>query len=88
MVGRIKEIFKMSHISKFDGGPKGATIQFHKNKFKSPTGLVTFIENENGFAKIRDNKLVVIRSWAKDRDRIKGSFTLAKDLAKLALLKN
>ena len=45
-------------------------------------------DNENGFAKIRDNKLVVIRSWAKDRDRIKGSFTLAKDLAKLALLKN
>ena len=88
LVVRIKAMCKRAHISKFDGGPKGATIQFHKNKFKSPTGLVTFIDNENGFAKIRDNKLVVIRSWAKDRDRIKGSFTLAKDLAKLALVKN
>jgi len=32
--------------------------------------------------------LVVIRDWLKDRDRIKGSFSLAKDLAKLALEKN
>ena len=88
LVVRIKAMCKRAQISKFDGGPKGATIHFYNNKFKSPSGLVTFIDNENGYAKIRDNKLVVIRSWAKDRDRIRGSFNLAKDLAKLAQAKN
>ena len=88
LVVRIKAMCKRAQISKFDGGPKGATIQFYNNKFKSPSGLVAFIDNENGYAKIRDNKLVVIRSWAKDRDRIRGSFNLAKDLAKLAQAKN
>ena len=88
LVVRIKAMCKRAQIFKFDSGPKGATIQFYNNKFKSPSGLVTFIDNENGYAKIRDNKLVVIRSWAKDRDRIRGSFNLAKDLAKLAQAKN
>jgi transcription-repair coupling factor (superfamily II helicase) len=88
LVVRIKAMCKRAYISKLDGGPKGATIQFYNDKFKSPSGLVKFINDENGLAKIRNNKLVVIRDWLKDRDRIKGSFSLAKDLAKLALEKN
>ena len=43
LVVRIKAMCKRAQISKFDGGPKGATIQFYNNKFKSPSGLVTFI---------------------------------------------
>jgi transcription-repair coupling factor (superfamily II helicase) len=88
LVVRIKAMCKRAYISKLDGGPKGATIQFYNDKFKSPSGLVKFINDENGLAKIRNNKLVVIRDWLKDRDRIKGSFSLAKALAKLAQEKN
>ena len=63
------------------GGPKGATIQFHNDKFANPAGLVEFIEDQRGLAKVRDNKIVVRRDWKKDADKIKGAFAIARDLA-------
>ena len=74
LVVRIKEMCKRAGISKLDGGPKGATIQFHNDKFASPQGLVAFIEDQRGMAKVRDNKIVVRRDWKRDSDKIKGAF--------------
>ena len=71
-------------IAKLDGGPKGATIQFHNDKFDNPAGLVDFIHGQNGLAKVRDNKIVVRRDWKKTSDKIKGAFAIAQDLAKFA----
>ena len=81
LVVRIKAMCKRAGIAKMDGGPKGATIQFHKDKFASPQGLVEFIQNQNGLAKVKDNKIVVRRDWKKDADKIKGAFAIARDLA-------
>lgn len=81
LVVRIKAMCKRAGIAKLDGGPKGATIQFHNDKFASPTGLVEFVQAQNGLAKIRDNKIVVRRDWAKTADKIKGAFAIARDLA-------
>ena len=81
LVVRIKAMCKRAGIAKLDGGPKGATIQFHEDKFASPQGLVEFIEAQRGLAKLRDNKLVVRRDWKADADRIKGAFAIARDLA-------
>ncbi|WP_197915963.1 transcription-repair coupling factor [Thiosulfatihalobacter marinus] len=81
LVVRIKEMCKKAGISKLDGGPKGATIQFHNDKFASPQGLVEFIQNQKGLAKVRDNKIVVRRDWKKESDKIKGAFAIARDLA-------
>jgi transcription-repair coupling factor (superfamily II helicase) len=81
LVVRIKAMCKRAGIAKLDGGPKGATIQFHNDKFASPEGLVKFIEDQRGLAKIKDNKIVVRRDWAKASDKIKGAFAIAKDLA-------
>ena len=81
LVVRIKAMCKRAGIAKLDGGPKGATIQFHNDKFASPQGLVEFIEAQRGLAKLRDNKLVVRRDWKADADRIKGAFAIARDLA-------
>ena len=36
LVVRIKSMCKRAGIAKLDGGPKGATIQFHNDKFASP----------------------------------------------------
>ena len=83
LIVRIKAMCRKAGISKLDGGPKGATIQFHNEKFASPGGLVAFIEDQRGLAKIRDNKIVVRRDWARTSDKIKGAFTIAKDLAGL-----
>ncbi|WP_095589699.1 transcription-repair coupling factor [Actibacterium ureilyticum] len=81
LIVRIKAMCKRAGIAKLDGGPKGATIQFHNDKFASPAGLVEFIQAQNGLAKVKDNKIVVRRDWAKDSDKIKGAFAIARDLA-------
>ncbi|UWQ89601.1 transcription-repair coupling factor [Rhodobacteraceae bacterium M382] len=81
LVVRIKAMCKRAGIAKLDGGPKGATIQFHNDKFASPEGLVEFIQGQNGLAKVRENKIVVRRDWRNDADKIKGAFAIARDLA-------
>ncbi|WP_415920678.1 transcription-repair coupling factor [Tateyamaria sp. SN6-1] len=81
LVVRIKAMCKKAGIAKLDGGPKGATIQFHNDKFASPQGLVEFIEAQRGLAKVKDNKIVVRRDWKNDADKIKGAFAIARDLA-------
>ncbi|WP_120502536.1 transcription-repair coupling factor [Roseovarius sp. EL26] len=81
LVVRIKGMCKKAGIAKLDGGPKGATLQFHNDKFASPTGLVEFIKDQNELAKVKDNKIIVRRDWRKDSDKIKGAFAIARDLA-------
>ncbi|MHA6261978.1 transcription-repair coupling factor [Arenibacterium sp. CAU 1754] len=81
LVVRIKAMCKRAGIAKLDGGPKGATIQFHNDKFASPEGLVQFIQDQRGMAKVKDNKIVVRRDWRSEADKIKGAFAIARDLA-------
>ena len=81
LVVRIKAMCKKAGIAKLDGGPKGATVQFHNDKFASPVGLVEFIRDQKGLAKVKDNKIVVRRDWKTDGDKIKGAFAIARDLA-------
>ncbi|NRB01419.1 MAG: transcription-repair coupling factor, partial [Rhodobacteraceae bacterium] len=81
LIVRIKEECKKAGIARLDGGPKGATIQFHNDKFASPEGLVEFIQDQRGLAKVKDNKIVIRRDWKKDSDKIKGAFAIARDLA-------
>jgi len=83
LIVRIKGMCRKAGIAKLDGGPKGATIQFHNDKFASPSGLVAFLEDQRGLAKIRDNKVVVRHDWGRTSDKIKGAFGIAKDLAAL-----
>ncbi|MFC3616319.1 transcription-repair coupling factor [Lutimaribacter marinistellae] len=84
LVVRIKAMCKRAGIAKLDGGPKGATIEFHNDKFASPEGLVAFIQDQKGLAKIKGNKIVVRRDWKNDADKIKGAFAIARDLAEKA----
>jgi len=81
LVVRIKSMCKRAGIAKLDGGPKGATIQFHNNKFASSQGLVALIQDQKGLAKVKDNKIVVRRDWRREADKIRGAFAIARDLA-------
>ena len=81
LVVRIKAMAKRAGIAKLDAGPKGATIQFWKDKFASPVSLVEFIDDQRGLAKVRDNKIIIRRDWTKDSDKIRGAFAIARDLA-------
>ncbi|RDD71950.1 transcription-repair coupling factor [Paracoccus versutus] len=81
LVIRIKAMAKRANIARLDAGPKGATIQFHGDKFPNPAGLVEFIHDQRGQARVTDNRIVVLRDWPTDAERIKGSFAIAKELA-------
>lgn len=81
LVVRIKAMCKKAGIAQLDAGPKGGTVRFHNDKFASPKGLVEFINDQRGQAKLRDNKIVIRRDWATDADKIKGAFSIARDLA-------
>ncbi|SIS87213.1 transcription-repair coupling factor [Paracoccus saliphilus] len=81
LVIRIKAMAKRAQIAKLDAGPKGATVQFHNDKFPNPAGLVEFLTDQRGQAKVTDNKIIIRRDWKTDADRIKGAFAVARDLA-------
>lgn len=81
LVVRIKAMCKRAQISRMDAGPKGATVQFHTDKFPNPAGLVEFLNAERGAAKINGNKVVIRRDWGNDAEKIKGAFAIARDLA-------
>jgi transcription-repair coupling factor (superfamily II helicase) len=84
LVMRIKAMCRRAQIARLDAGPKGATVQFHLDKFPNPKGLVEFLQAQNGLAKIKDNKIIVRRDWTTDSDRIRGAFGIARDLAEKA----
>ena len=84
LVVRIKALCKRAGIARLDGGPKGATVQFHNDKYANPAGLVQFLHDQNGAAKVKDNKIVVRRDWPTDKPRLAGAFAIARDLATLA----
>ncbi|MBO9464747.1 transcription-repair coupling factor [Tropicibacter sp. R15_0] len=84
LVVRIKAMCKRAGIAKLDGGPKGATVQFHNDKFAKPEGLVSFMRAQGDTAKIKDNKIILRRDWKSDKDKIQGAFAIARDLAEAA----
>jgi transcription-repair coupling factor (superfamily II helicase) len=85
LIVRIKAMCKRAGIARLDGGPKGATVQFHGDKFANPAGLVDFIKAEGAGARISGNKIVLPRDWKTEAERIKGAFAIARDLAEKAV---
>jgi transcription-repair coupling factor (superfamily II helicase) len=81
LIVRIKAMCKRAGISRLDAGPRGATVQFHNDKFGNPAGLVDFIKAQAPHAKVQGNKIVLARDWKTDADRIKGAYAIAKGLA-------
>ena len=81
LIVRIKAMCKRAGISRIDAGPKGATVQFHNDKFANPAGLVEFLREQGPAAKVQGNKIVLMGEMKSEADRIKGAFNIAKGLA-------
>jgi len=56
-------------------------VQFHNDKFANPAGLVDFLKTEGAAGRVAGNKIVLMRDWKSEGDRIKGAFAIARDLA-------
>lgn len=81
LIVRIKSMCKRAGISRIDAGAKGATVQFHNDKFANPAGLVEFMKAQGPAAKIQGNKIVLLGEMKSEAERIKGAFAIARDLA-------
>jgi len=86
LIVRIKSMCKRAGISRIDVGAKGATVQFHNDKFANPAGLVEFMKAQGPAAKISGNKIVLMGEMKTEAERIKGAFAIARDLAEKAKL--
>ena len=84
LVVRIKALCKRAGIARLDGGPKGATVTFHNDKYANPAGLVQFLNDQKGLAKVKDNRIVVRRDWGTRRRGSRAPSRIARDLAALA----
>lgn len=81
----VKQLCKRAGVEKVDAGPKGAVIAFRNNEFANPGGLVAFINDQVGTAKLRpDHKLVFMRGWDSPKDRLAGVRILMRDIARVA----
>ncbi|PWJ14391.1 transcription-repair coupling factor [Jannaschia seohaensis] len=85
---RIKAMCKAAGIEKLTVGQKGATVEFHQGKFANPAGLVEFIQGWKGAAQIKGDKIVIRAEAKTEAERIKGAFSIAKDLAVAARAKS
>lgn len=84
-VMEIKGYCRTAGIAQLDAGPKGVAIRFRDDNFANPEGLIKFIQNYGGRAKLQaDHKLVCNGDWEKDTDRVNGVRTIVQQLAKLA----
>jgi transcription-repair coupling factor (superfamily II helicase) len=81
----IKRLSRDAGVEKVEVGPKGAVLAFHDNRFANPGGLVAFLQEQAGTAKLRpDQRVVIIRNWEDTRARLSGINALLRRLAEIA----
>ena len=80
----IKQTCRTASIAKLDAGPKGAVITFRNNTFANPDKLMQFIQSQKGTVKVRpDQKIVFIRPWRTERERLSGVKDISRALSTL-----
>ncbi|HMO08299.1 MAG TPA: transcription-repair coupling factor, partial [Paracoccaceae bacterium] len=73
VIVRIKAWCRRAGIARLDAGPRGATVQFHLDRFANPAGLVDWLKAQGGAAKVQGNKVVVTGDWPGEAARIKAA---------------
>lgn len=82
---QMKALCRQASIEKIDAGPKGAVVKFRNNEFANPDGLVRFLMDQAGTAKMRpDHCLVFMRRWDDVASRAAGVKRLLQDLSEMA----
>ncbi len=83
-VVRIKQLCRRAGVEKVDAGPKGAVLHFRNDTFANPEGLIGFLQQQAGAAKLRpDHKLVVMKGWETPDRQLKGVSNIMVMLAKI-----
>ncbi|MCB9963405.1 MAG: transcription-repair coupling factor [Rhodospirillales bacterium] len=78
---KIKQACIRAGIDRIDAGPKGAVIGFHNDSPPNLQGLVRWMSDKKGTAKLRpDQKISIPRTWDDVTLRVKGVKKLVKEL--------
>ena len=81
----IKQLCLRAGVEKVEAGPKGAVLAFRGDSFANPVGLVGFISDQVGTAKLRpDHRLVFMRDWETPADRLTAVRRLMTTIAEIA----
>ena len=81
----IKRDCREAGIERVEAGPKGAVITLRGNRFANPAGLVELIQRNAGTLRLRpDQRLVYLRNWDDEKERLAGVARLMRALVKLA----
>jgi transcription-repair coupling factor (superfamily II helicase) len=81
----IKRWCRDAGVERVEAGPKGAVITLRHNRFANPAGLVELIQRNAATLKLRsDQKIVYLRNWDDDKQRLSGVARLLQALVKLA----
>jgi transcription-repair coupling factor (superfamily II helicase) len=81
----IKRWCREAGVERVEAGPKGAVVTLRGNRFANPAGLVELIQQHAGTLRLRpDHKLVYLRNWEDEKERLTGVVRLMQVLAKLA----
>jgi len=82
----IKGLCRQANVSKIDVGPKGAVVTFRDDQFPNPMGLVSIVQTQAAFWKLRpDHKVVVKGEWDTPNQRLAAAERVLAQLAKAAL---
>ena len=80
----IKALCRRSNVEKLDAGPRGATLAFRDNSFANPAGLVKWVAQDER-ARVRpDMRIVVADDFERLEDRLAGTLTMMREIAKIA----
>ena len=81
----IKRDCREAGVERVEAGPKGAVITLRGNRFANPQGLVELIQKNAGTLRLRpDQRLVYLRNWDDEKERLAGVARLMQALVKLA----
>ena len=80
----VKQLCRRAGVAKIDAGPKGGVLGFYRNSFAKPERLIQWITQQAGTAKVRpDQKLVIIRNWDDQAQRLDGIKAVLQELTGL-----
>jgi transcription-repair coupling factor (superfamily II helicase) len=81
----IKRACREAGVERVESGPKGAVVALRGNRFANPAGLVELIQKNAGTLRLRpDQRLVYLRNWEDEKERLAGVARLMQALVKLA----
>jgi transcription-repair coupling factor (superfamily II helicase) len=81
----LKLLCRQANVEKIDAGEKAVVFSFHENKFPKPDRLIGWIQKNSPLVEARpDQRVIVQRVWADERQRLSGVTGIVSALAKLA----